>query len=171
MNAIDGKTKFVLAHSFVGKRTKEECVKFLKQIKDNCYDQIIFVYENEKHKKVSERELITFVCDGFENYKSAFNKLFYRTAELQFGVPIAFKKYNLKHNNNPVERYNGKIRSGFKSFENARNFMNLRRTIYNFINPHQELYGITPAEKAGVDLELGRNKLLNLIIYLANRGM
>ena len=175
MNAIDNKTKFVLAHSFVDKRTKEECVKFLKQIKDNCYDQIIFVYENEKHKKIEDRELITFVCDGFENYKNCFNKLFYRTAKLNFGVPIACKKFNLKHNNNPIERYNGKIRdriknirSGFKSFEDTKNFMNLRRVIYNFINPHQELQGITPAERAGVDLELNRNKLLSLIEFVRN---
>jgi hypothetical protein len=56
-------------------------------------------------------KLITFICDGFENYKSAFNKLFYRIAELQFGVPIACKKFGLRHNNNPVERYNGKIKT------------------------------------------------------------
>ena len=91
-------------------------------------------------------------------------------------MPIACKKYNLEHNNNPIERYNGKIkdrikgiRIGFKNFDDARNFMNLRRVIYNFVNPHQELRGETPAEKAGVDLELRRNKLLGLIIYLANR--
>ena len=173
MNAIDSKTKFVLAHSFVEKRTKEKCVKFLNQIKDICYDQIIYVYKKEKHKKVEDRELIEFTCDKFANYKTAFSKLFYRTCKLNFGVPIACKKYNLKHNNNPVERYNGKIkdrikniRSGFKSFEDAKKFMDLRRTIYNFVNPHQELLGRTPAETAGIDLELERNKLMSLIKFV-----
>ena len=92
--------------------------------------------------------LFEFVCDGFENYKSAFNKLFYRVANLQFGVPIACKKYGKKHNNNPIERRNGKTndrlsatRGNFKSFEGAEAFMNLRDIIYNFINPHQELGG------------------------------
>ena len=175
MNAIDSKTKFVLAHSFVDKRTKKECVNFLKQIKDNCYDQILFVYKQEKHKEVEDRSLIEFTCDKFANYKTAFSKLFARVCKLNFGVPIACKKYNLEHNNNPIERYNGKIkdriigiRSGFKNFDDARKFMNLRRVIHNFVNPHQELHGETPAEKAGVDLELGRNKLLGLIRFVRN---
>ena len=202
LNCIDSITKYITAHLFVDKRTKKKCYEFLKQIKDNCYEQILEVFEKEKHKKVEDRELIEFtcynqiltkyyiakydktkkkekqkfVCDGFENYKNAFNKLFYRIAELQFGVPIACRKYNYEHNNNAIERYNGKIkdriksiRSGFKSFDDARNFMNLRRVIYNFVNPHQELQERTPAEESGIDLELGRNKLLSLIIYLANR--
>jgi len=123
---------------------------------------------------VRDRNLIKFTCDKFANYKSAFQKLFYRTCKLTFGVPIACKKYNLEHNNNPIERYNGKskdriksIRSGFKSFEGAKCFMDLRRVIYNFVNPHQELQGKTPAEAAEIFLSLGRNKLLNLIKFLA----
>jgi len=47
--------------------------------------------------------------------------------------------------------------------------MDLRRTIYNFVNPHQELKGKTPAEMAEINLKLGRNKLLGLIRYLAKR--
>jgi len=161
---------------FVEKRTKQKCYEFLKQIKDSCYEQIIERYNQEKHKKVCDRELIKFVCDKFVNYKSAFSRNFYRIANLSFGVPIACKKYHLEHNNNPIERYNGKIddrikniRSGFKNFEDARYFMDLRRTIYNFVNPNQQLNGKTPAEMAGINLELGRNKLLKLARYLANR--
>ena len=63
LNAIDSITKFILAHSFVDKRTKEECIKFLKQIKDNCYEQILEIYKKEKNKKVRDRKLIEFVCD------------------------------------------------------------------------------------------------------------
>ena len=120
-----------------------------------------------------DEELIEFVCDKFANYKSAFIKLFYRTCKLTFGVPIACKKYHLEHNNNPIERYNGKIkdrikniRSGFKNFDDARCFMNLRRVINNFVNPHQELNEKTPAEMAGINLGLGRNRLLDLIKYV-----
>jgi len=95
---------------------------------------------------------------------------------LSFGVPIACKKYNLEHNNNPAERYNGKIddrikniRSGFGSFEGARGFMDLRRVIHNFVNPNQQLNGKTPAEMAGINLKLRRNKLLGLARYLTNK--
>lgn len=159
---------------FVGKRTKQKCYEFLKQIKDSCYKQILRKYNQEKHKKVKDRNLIEFTCDKFANYGSAFSRLFYRIANLSFGVPIACIKYGLKHNNNPIERYNGKIkdrikniRSGFKSFDDAKCFMNLRRIIHNFVNPNQQLQGKTPAEMAEINLKLGRNKLLNLIRFLA----
>mgnify|MGYP001616979907 CR=1 FL=1 len=175
LNAIDCRTKFILAHLFVDKRTKQKCYEFLKQIKDNCGNQIQEVYEKEKHKKVEDRELICFTCDKFANYKSAFSRLFYRIANLSFGVPIAYQKYGLEHNNNPIERYNGKIddriknnRSGFGSFEGAKIFMDLRRVINNFVNPHQELQGRTPAEMAEIILPLRRNRLLSLIEYYAN---
>ena len=132
------------------------------------------IYKREKHKKVKDRNLIEFVCDGFGNYKSAFNKLFRRVAKLTFGVPIANKKYGLKHNNNPIERYNGKIedriktiRGGFGSFDGAKSFMELQRIMNNFVNPHQEIGGKTSAEMAEIFLPLKRNKLLNLIRFLA----
>jgi len=175
LNAIDNKTKYILAHLFVEERTKQKCYEFLKQIKDNCGNQIIETYNQEKYKKVEDRKLIEFTCDKFANYGSAFSRLFYRIANLSFGVPIACIKYGLLHNNNPIERYNGKlddrlknIRSGFGSFEGAKCFMNLRRIINNFVNPHQELKGKTPAEVAEIFLSLRRNKLLSLIEYCAN---
>ena len=173
LNCIDNKTKFVTAHLFVDKRDEENCVKFLTQIKTTCYNQILAKYYYKKFTGIDER--IIFVSDGFENYRNAFNKLFYRIAKLQFGVPIACKKYGLEYNNNPIERYNGKIkdrlngmRSQFKSFAYAESFMNLRKVFHNFINPHQQLGGKTPAEMAEINLELGRNKLLGLIRYLSN---
>lgn len=174
LNCIDSVTKYTTAHLFVEKRTKQKCYEFLKQVKDSCHKQILEIYLKEKNKKVEDRKLIEFVCDKFANYKSAFSRNFYRIANLSFGVPIACKKYNLKHNNNAIERYNGKIkdriksiRSGFKSFEGAEAFMNLRDIIYNFINPHQEIGGRTPAEMAEINLNLGRNKLLRLIKIMA----
>ncbi len=163
-----------MAHLFVEKRTKQKCYAFLKQIKNSCYTQILEIYLKEKSKKVKDRKVIEFVCDKFANYKSAFNKLFARTCKLTFGISIAYKKLGLKHNNNPIERHNGKIddrikniRGGFGSFEGAKSFMDLQRILHNFVNPHQELKGKTPAEMAEIILPLKRNKLLNLIRYLA----
>ena len=124
-------------------------------------------------ERYKQRDKIEFTCDKFANYKSAFNKLFYRICKLNFGVPIACKKYGLLHNNNPAERYNGKIkdriksiRSGFKNFDDARFFMDLRRIIHNYVNPNQELGGKTPAEMAEIILPLKRNKLLSLIRFV-----
>lgn len=174
LNCIDNVTKFITAHLFVEKRSLENCVEFLSQIKENCYQQILERYYSEKHKKVEDRFLIIFVSDKFANYKNCFNKLFYRVAKLNHGVPIACKKYGLEHNNNPIERYNGKIkdrlkvmRGSFGSFDYANHFLNLRRIMNNFVNPHQSLEGKTPAEEAEIKLKLGRNKLLGLIGYVA----
>ncbi len=146
-----------------------EVVKFMREIKDNCYDQISEIYRKERYKPAKRRKLVRFVCDGFENYRNAFNRLFYRVATLSFGVPIGCRKYGLEHNNNAIERYNEginqryKIMRHFKSFESASAFLEMRRIMYNFVNPHMELGGITPAQAAGFDVDLGENRLLSLI--------
>ena len=170
LNCIDAITKYITAHLFVEKRTKKKCVKFLSQIKETCFEQILEVYHCERKKPKEERKLITFVCDKFWNYKTAWSKLFFRTTKIVAGVPIACHKYGLEHNNNPIERYNGKIkdrikvmRGGFNSFEGAEAFLNMRRVVHNFVNPHQGLHEKTPAEAAEINLRLGRNKLLELI--------
>lgn len=174
LNCIDHITKYVTAHLFVGKRTKKNCIKFLSQIKQTCYAQILGRYYCERRKQ--KRELIVFVCDKFGNYRAAFNKVFFRVATLHFGIPIKARKGGLEHNNNPIERYNGKLkdrlkvmRGGFRSVRRARHFLNFKHIINNFVNPHLGLQGKTPAAAAEIDLGLGRNKLLNLIKKRAQR--
>ena len=177
MNAIDSKTKYVLAHLFVEKRTPGKCIEFLRQIKITCYKQILERYKQERIKPKKNRKLIVFVCDKFENYRTSFNKLFYRVAKLRFGIPIKAKKNGLKHNNNHIERYNQEIKDRIKTMRNfgsdegAESFLNLKHIIHNFVNPHMQLKGITPAEAAGINLKLGRRKLLNLIRYRAKIKM
>lgn len=150
----------------------QKCKEFLGQIKITCYEQILEIYKKEKHKPKKKQKLITFVSDEFENYRTAWSKLFSRVTKLAFGVPIACRKYGLEHNNNPIERHNGSIKSrtkimrgGFRSDDGAIAFTNFKRTIHNFVNPHHELKGRTPAETAEINLPLGRNRLLGLIKY------
>ena len=57
-------------------------------------------------------------------------------------------------------------RQGFENFAGAEAFLNLRHIIHNFVNPHQQLKGKTPAEAAEIKLPFGRNKLLDLIKYV-----
>ena len=98
--------------------------------------------------------------------------MFCYAAKLVFGIPIKFQKHGVKHNNNPIERYNSDIDDRMKtmrhfgSFNGAEYFLNLKHIIHNFVNPHMGLKGRTPAEEAGVDLKLRRNKLLKLIKYM-----
>ena len=48
LNSIDSKTKYVLAHLFVEKRTRKQCRALFKQIKDTCYKQILDMWKKEK---------------------------------------------------------------------------------------------------------------------------
>lgn len=173
LNCIDSVTKFITAHLFVEERTVERCVEFFREVKNTCYQQILETYRKEKHKKRKKRKLITFVSDGFSNYKTAWSKLLFRVTKLVHGVPIACRKYKLEHNNNPIERENGNIkdriktmRGGFGSFPGAEAFLGMRRIIRNYVNPHQQLKGKTPAEAAEIFLPLKRNKLRDLIRHV-----
>ncbi|RLF38740.1 MAG: hypothetical protein DRN12_07990, partial [Thermoplasmata archaeon] len=109
-------------------------------------------------------ERIVFVSDKREHYRNAFDKFFSRTCKLTHGIPIACRKHGLKHNNNPIERYNEDIKQRykvmrcFKSLESADAFLDLRRMIYNFVRGDE-----TRAMRAGIALKLGRNRLQGLI--------
>lgn len=51
---------------------------------------------------------------------------------------------------------------GFKDKESAKLILDLFVIYYNFIRIHQGI-GMTPAQKAKINLNLGQNKWLNLI--------
>lgn len=169
MTAIDSKTKMVLAEIVVVKRTLRACVAFLQQIKKWCYLQMLEQYRKELKKPVKKRKLILFVSDKFENYKTAWKKLFSRITKLTFGIPIACKKFGLKYNNNSVERHNRELSrrfdalNAFQTHEGAESTSALCNTLHNYINPHSMLREKTPAQCAELILPLGTNKLLSLI--------
>ncbi len=87
---------------------------------------------------------------------------------MRSGVPIACKKYGLKHNNNQVERCNrgtGRRINAlmlFRAHEGALSTSTLCR-FHNYVAPHNSLDGKIPAVAAGLNLPLGSNKLLGLI--------
>ena len=159
----------VLAELVVIERTIEACVLFLQQIKKWCYKQMLEQYKKEFKKPVEKRKLILFVSDKFANYKVAWKKLFSRITKINFGVPIASKKFGLKHNNNSGERHNRELSrrfdalNFFQSHEGAQSTSTLCKVLHNYINPHTMLGGKTPAESAELILPLGTNKLLSLI--------
>ena len=171
INTIDSKTKFIIEEEFMHSRTLKKINNYFKRVKITIYDQVLERYNIEKHKSAKKRKLITLVSDGFENYKNGATKYLYRVCKIVFGVPIACKKYGLKHNNNHIERYNQNIDDRYKttrhwkSFESTKATLKMRQFIHNFVNPHMELNGKTPAEEAGINLGLGKNKLLELIHF------
>jgi hypothetical protein len=52
---------------------------------------------------------------------------------------------------------------GLKDEPTARTIIDGFRIYYNFIRPHMALNGKTPAEMAGINLQLGQNKWESLI--------
>jgi hypothetical protein len=126
-------------------------------------------YKKELKKPKNKRKLIVFVSDKFWNYKAAWKKLFCRITKMRFGVPIACKKFGLKHNNNAVERHNRELSRRFdalnvlQTHEGAVSISVLCKILHNYVNPHCMLRGKTPAERAELMLPLGENRLLNLI--------
>ena len=126
-------------------------------------------HKQELKKPVEKRKLIVFVSDKFWNYKTAWKKLFYRITNINFGVPIACKKFGLKHNNNAVERHNRELSrrfdalNVFQTHEGAASTSALCKILHNYVNPHSMLHGKTPAESAELMLPLGENRLLDLI--------
>lgn len=169
LTAIDSKTKFVLAELVVVERTLEACVLFLRQIKSWCYVQMLERYKQELKKPAEKRKLFIFVSDKFGNYKAAWKKLFSRITKLKFGVPIACKKFGLKHNNNVVERHNRELSrrfdalNVFQTHEGAESTSMLCKVLHNYVNPHSTLHEKTPAQCAELILPLGTNRLLALI--------
>ena len=139
VNTIDSKTKFIVEEEFMRSRTLKIINDYFKRIKNNIYDQILERYNKEKHKPVKKRKLITFVSDGFENYRNGATKYFFRVCKIVFGVPIACKKYGLQHNNNHIERYNQDIDDRYKTtrhwnnFESAKATLKMRQIIHNIL--------------------------------------
>jgi len=71
--------------------------------------------------------------------------------------------------NSRVERLNGSVRErecvmrGMNTAESAQELLNALRIHYNFIRGNQAIGGQTPAEAAGIDLNLGENKTESLM--------
>jgi len=136
-----------------------------RNIKNRFYDQ--FLAAKKKGKKFN------ITSDKLAHYKKGFKKYFYDVATITHGVPIACKRYKLKHNNNCVERdhqYSRKLENntrGHKSFFGATALFNLGDVYYNFIDKQKlenEKRWRTPAQRSDIKINFGeRYWLLNLM--------
>ena len=62
---------------------------------------------------------------------------------------------------NPNRKY--KVMRGLENVNTAREMNENLRVYYNFLRKHMALNGKTPAEEAGINLNLGRNKWMDLL--------
>ena len=123
--------------------------------------------ETKVHLPERPRNVIT---DGLPAYKKAFGKAFWRSEKSYNTIKhVRLIKFIDKVNNNVMERVNGtmkdkiKIMRGFKSIEGATAIMSGFVVYYNFVRPHMGLDYATPAQAAGIELNLGRNRWNELI--------
>jgi hypothetical protein len=85
------------------------------------------------------------------------------------------KKHWRKYNNNPIERDSGEVKGrcevmkGFKNRDSAQTTLDMHDIHQNYIHPIRfkgEKKGRTPAERAGIKIDLGRKHwLLHLIMF------
>ncbi len=149
-NVMDHETRFLLASQISKRREVKDARKVFQQA-----------------KQIANGKPQIMVTDGLPAYIKAFKKEFF-TLRNPRTKHIAKPRFTDKSNNNRVERMQGSIREREKVMRSLKNreenhIIDGYRIYYNFIRPHQALNGRTPAEEAGINLNLKGNKWLELI--------
>jgi putative transposase len=109
----------------------------------------------------------TIIHDGLKSYDEAFQKEYFTLKKPRVKN---VRSVSVRHGglNSKVERLHGTIRErekvmrGMQTRQTAQQIVEAMRINYNFVREHQTI-GKTPAEQAGIKLELGQNKIENLI--------
>lgn len=150
-NVIDNESRFWLASKITEKRQTVDARNVLAEARN-----------------LAKIKPLAVVTDGLRAYQHAITKEF-RTMKAPRTQHVRVPNIRNRSNNNMVERLHGTIRErnktmrGLDSEPTAQTIIDGFRIYYNFIRPHMALNGKTPAEKANVGLELGKNKWLELI--------
>lgn len=151
-NLLDHETRFLIASEVTKHRNIEDARKALQEA-----------------KQVANGQAPDFiVTDKLPAYKQAITKEFY-TGKKPRTQHVKLKNIKEGTNNNIVERLNGTIRErtkvmrGLDNDDTAQRMMQANQLYYNYLRPHTALNGKTPAEKAGIDLQLEGNKWESLI--------
>lgn len=128
------------------------------------------VFQDAKSKTPKPNAI---VHDGLQSYNEAFVKE-YRTMKDQGIRNVRSVSVRHKGLNQKVERLNGIFRDrevvmrGMDNRESAQKLIDAMRVHYNFVRTHGSMEG-TPAEQAGIKLELGTNKI-EALLRLASRA-
>jgi transposase-like protein len=153
-NMMDNTTKFWISSKVSQRREVEDARA---------------VFQDAKRKTPKP---LAIVHDGLMSYNEAYWREYYENKgpRVQNVRSVSVRHEGL---NQVVERLNGtfrereKVMRGMDHKESAQKLIDAYRIHYNFIRSHSGI-GKTPAEQAGIKLELGENKIENLI-KLASR--
>jgi len=161
--AKESKTGFKFSGP-VGRRSMANCQRLNRQIKSRCYHEMLA-------RKKANKKKIRFVSDKLPHYKTTHSKMFRNVTDITHGVPIKAKKAGLKYNNNDIEcehpAVNDRLRlmRGVDDIKFAEAVLHLKDDLDNFTRRRNRKKK-TPAELAGISLDLHRNKTLGLIYFL-----
>ena len=148
----------------VGRRSMVNCQRLNLQIKKRCYNEML-------KRRNSGKKKIRFVSDKLAHYKTTHNKLFRNVTNITHGVPIKAKKAGLKYNNNDIECEHSAVNlrieqmKGVEDIKFVECVLHLKDDLDNFTR-RRNRKNKTPANLAGISLDLGRNKTLGLIYIL-----
>ena len=155
-NVIDDATRFHLASVVSKERKIADASKALRTAK----------------KRSHNKRPMFVITDGLKSYNKAIKDEFfsYKNKTTHIGnVGIRGRKNGKDYfDNNLVERLQGTIRERNKTQRGLKDeyspFVRGHQLYYNYIKPHESLYGQTPAKYAGIDLELGSCKWQSLLL-------
>jgi transposase-like protein len=149
-NLMDSTTRYWICSTITQKRDTEAGRKVLKEMKQRAPLPKAFVHDGLRtYDEVYEKELFTSQNPRIMNVRS-----------------IGSNETGL---NPKVERLNGTVRDretvmrGLDNAKAAQELLDAMRIHYNFIRPHSSIGGQTPAEAAGISLNLGENKVESLM--------
>ena len=154
-NVIDDATRFHLASVVSKERKIADASKALRTAK----------------KRSHNKRPMFVITDGLKSYNKAIKEEFfsYRNKTTHIGnVGIRGKKNGEDYfDNNLVERLQGTIRDRNKTQRGLKDeysaFIRGYQLYYNFIKPHESLFGNTPANCADIYLNLNEKKWENLL--------
>ena len=121
--------------------------------------------------KKKGKKKIKFVSDKLAHYKTTHSKLFRNVADITHGVSIKAKQKGLKYNNNVIECEHPDVNQRIKQMKGVDDLgfvecvLHLKDIMDNFARKRNRK-NKTPAELAGINLDLGRNKTLGLIYII-----
>lgn len=155
-NLMDSRTRFWICSRISQKRDIAAATQAFNEMKQRAPLPKAIVHDGlHTYDQAYQEQLFTLKNPRIENIRS---------------VGAGEKGLNMK-----VERLNGTMRDreivmrGLDTAKTAQEIADGMRIHYNFVRPNMAIRGLTPAEVAGINLNLGNNKVENLIRQAAIR--
>lgn len=151
-NVLDAKSRFLIASSITERREMDDARKVFRKAKNSAIGSPEFIF-----------------TDGLKSYTKAIRRELPLRVYPKLITHINLASIGSRSNNNLIERYHSTFRERDKVMRgSADGIVCGYRLYYNFIRPHMGLDGHTPAEAAGINLNLEGNRWLSLIKKSSN---